>query len=335
MPGELEPIAKHLPVTYSRVDYTISDETRKLLEEGLNENTKRAYTRQWTSFEAWCVKAGRVYLPATPETLTEYVTHLTKATKPPSPTSIQQAIATIRHVHAQAGHDDQPAIKGALTALKGYRKRWLHRGQRVNKAAPILLEDLQAMVKTCKPTTPRGIRDRAILLLAWPMMARRSEVANLWDRDVEVTPKGLLVYIAMSKTDQEGKGFEVAVPKGTGETDPVAALKAWRDVKAAAGIQGGKLFRSINRWGQIQEGICADAIGRIVKQSAMAAGLPSAEQYSAHGMRAGSATQAHIGGKRLSAISRQGRWSEKSATVLGYIRGVDQWEDNPMDGIGL
>jgi integrase len=335
LPGELEPYRNTQPVTtYNDADYRLSDDTRKLLEEGLNDNTRRAYTRQWIVFGNWCTGEGRVELPATAETLAEYVTHLTKAKL--SPTTIQQAIATVRHVHTQSGYDDQPAQRGALAALKGYRKRWANQGKRHKKATPILLEPLVKMVETCDLGTPRGVRDRAILLVAWPMMARRSEVANLWDDDVVETPRGLLVYVAMSKTDQDAQGSEVAIPAGKNDlTNPVLAVRDWRAVKAEAGVVGGKLFRSINRWGHVGPAICPDAIGRIVKQAAVAAGLPNPERYSAHGMRAGSATQAHMHGKRLSDIARQGRWSEKSATVLGYIRGVDQWDDNPMEGIGL
>jgi hypothetical protein len=36
-----------------------------------------------------------------------------------------------------------------------------------------------------------------------------------------------------------------------------------------------------------------------------------------------------------STIAAHGRWAPTSPVVLGYIRAVDRWADNPMHGVGL
>lgn len=343
MSGEIEPYRRPEPTEHTARDFELSDGAKRLVLEGLNENTYRAYQKQWAPFVDWCQRDGRVALPATAATLTEYITHLIQNGGPHSttlsPASISQAISAIRHVHTGYGYPEQPPITAALSALKAYRKQCAANGKRPRKAMPILLDALQDMVATCDPNTTVGIRDRAVLVISWGLMSRRSEVAALWDHDVRETPDGLEVYIAISKTDKDAKGEEVAIPKSEppegkqSDTDPVLAVRAWRDTLAAHGITGGKLFRSIDRHGNIRDSIGPDGVNRIVKKATEAAGLHRSDQYSAHGLRAGGATQAYKNGALLGSITRQGRWSERSATVLGYIRGVDKWADNPMKGM--
>src|SRR5262245_57402061 len=59
--------------------------------------------------------------------------------------------------------------------------------------------------------------------------------------DIEETPEGMLVTLRRSKTDQEGLGRRVAIPRGE-IACPVAALRAWLD---AAGVTEGAIFRRI------------------------------------------------------------------------------------------
>ncbi|MGN9847454.1 tyrosine-type recombinase/integrase, partial [Nonomuraea sp. H19] len=54
-----------------------------------------------------------------------------------------------------------------------------------------------------------------------------------------------------------------------------------------------------------------------------------------HSLRAGGATGAYLGGADPLVIGRHGRWRDGSRTVLGYIRGIDRWAHNPMNGTGL
>ena len=49
----------------------------------------------------------------------------------------------------------------------------------------------------------------------------------------------------------------------------------------------------------------------------------------------GGATAAHKVGAPVSVIAEHGRWAKESPIVLGYIRAVDRWTDNPMHGVGL
>jgi hypothetical protein len=72
---------------------------------------------------------------------------------------------------------------------------------------------------------------------------RRSELCDLEVADLTETPDGYRVLIRRSKTDQEGAGQEVAIPRGL-KLCPVASLQAWL---TAAGIT-----EAVLRGGRVQ-----------------------------------------------------------------------------------
>lgn len=305
------------------------------LDRSVPENTKTAYRRQAELFVAWCEERGRDTLPASAQTLADYVSHLADLDKAPS--TIEQAIATIRTAHRQAGYKGQPDTEAALRILKVHKRDRAEQGKRKRKAPPVTLTVLRAMVDTADPATLAGRRDRVLLILGFAMMARRSELAALRIDDVTFTDDGLTVLIRASKTDQAAEGAEVHIPHGVyPDTDPVRVARAWLDALTARDITDGPLLRRINRWGQLQPGgMSGAAINEAVRRLAVTAGLPNAPDFTAHGLRAGGPTEAAKAGQPVSFIADHGRWSKTSPQVLEYIRPVDKWRDNPMRGIGL
>ena len=95
------------------------------------------------------------------------------------------------------------------------------------------------------------------------------------------------VRIRRSKADQEGRGQEIAIPRGT-KLQPVAAVQDWL---RAAGITSGPVFRAVDRHELIGACLTAQSVALIVKQHAGAVGLdPSA--FAGHSLRAGFLTSA-------------------------------------------
>lgn len=327
-------------------DTAISPSTRDRLQRSVPANTQAAYTRQWNTFTAWCTAAGRNPLPATPESLAEYVSHLADLDRAPS--TIEQAVAAIRTAHRLAGHQGQPDTAAALAVLKVHKRDRATSGKRKRKAPPVTLGPLRAMIDATDPDTLVGLRDRVLLVLGFAMMARRSELAALriedvtfnYDDDVQPTvPTGLTVLIRSSKTDQEATGAEVCIPRGSHpDTDPVRVVRAWLAALAQQGVTDGPLLRRVNRWGRKLQGgggMSGAAINERVQALATAAGLESADLFTAHGLRAGGPTEAAKGGVPVAFIAAHGRWSVKSPQVHEYVRAVNRWKDNPMRGIGL
>jgi hypothetical protein len=80
----------------------------------------------------------------------------------------------------------------------------------------------------------------------------------------------MVITIRKSKTDQERKGREVAIPQSGGSICPVRALQCWIE---ASGIVEGPLFRPIDRTGRISKAaLSADAVSVILKRRLKDAG---------------------------------------------------------------
>ncbi len=317
------------------VDHELSEAARERIIAGVAANTRRAYSLQLERYAAWCAEHGRTALPATPETLAEFVSHLCDLDL--GPASIQQAIAAVRTAHRLAGHRGKPDTKLALDALRGHRKQRAEQGARTRKAPPITQEMLRAMIDASPADALVGLRDRVLLVIGWAMMGRRSELAALRVGDIAETPDGIEILIRVSKTDQDAHGAVVPIPRGShGATEPVRVIRAWLEALAERGADVGqesRLLRSVDRHGHPSEAIDSESINRVVRAAALRAKVPNAERITAHSLRAGGATSAYRAGAPVSVIAQHGRWSEKSPVVLGYIRAVDQWADNPMRGL--
>ena len=333
--AELAPIDQAgVPAGHTDADRSVSEATRRRIIDAVPANTTRAYGRQWAAFITWCAADGRAALPATAETLAEYVGHLADAGR--APATIEQAVAAIRTAHRAAGHREQPDTEGARLVLRGHRRARAAGGRRARQATPVTIESLRAMVEHCDPDTVIGLRDRVALVLGLALMGRRSELVALELADVTETPDGLEVLIRASKTDQDALGAVVAIPPGQhADTDPVRLVRAWRARLAEHGHTSGRLLRSVTRHGRIGASLSADAVSDLVQAAAKRAKLPHADTYSAHSLRAGGATAAYRAGAPVSTIAAHGRWAAGSPVVLSYIRAVDRWRDNALTGIGL
>jgi site-specific recombinase XerD len=316
------------------IDLFLSDSAKEKIEQAVPTETKRAYKRQWGRFHDWCSDHGRQMLPATGETLAEYVSHLVDEGL--SPATIEQAIGTIRTMHTISGNEGQPNTRAALLVLRFHKRDRADNGRVTKKSPPITIPALRAMVETCDLGTLTGLRDRATLVLGVAMMGRRSELVSLHLEETREDEDGVSAYIRKSKTDQDAEGCEIFMPFGDHpETCPVRVVRAWREALLGFGEKNGRLLRSVTRWAKPGNGLSGDAVNRIVRRRAVAAGLDHADAYTAHSLRSGGATSAYLGGATIYDIARQGRWLPTSPVVLGYIRAVDNRKNNPMRGIGL
>lgn len=320
--------------TQRRNDDVMDASTAARIAASVPDETSRAYHRQWEAFVDWCATTDRTALPATPTTVAVYVSHL--ADRDLSPASLDQAIAVIRRFHRESGYTGQPDTAAARDVLRAHRRAWSDGGHLVREAPPVALDQLRAMVEASDPKTVIGLRDRALLVLGFSLMARRSELAALDLADVREVPEGLLVRIRKSKTDQEARGAEIAVPFGSRpDTCPVRAVRAWRAELADAGVTSGPLLRSVSRHGRIGDGITGKGVSLAIRAAAGRARLTNADAFTGHSLRAGGATAAAKAGVPTGTIARHGRWSPTSPVVNKYVRTVDRWRDNAMADVGL
>ncbi len=330
-PGDPLPTEADQP-TYTERDLYVSARTAERLKNKSGpRNTSRTYDNQRDLFRRWCEKEGRVHRPCTTATYVEYIAHLIEAGR--APNAISVAMSAIR---TWMPDDKKPGTAEARGMLNEYKKEW---NKRVGvKKAPAITDDMiRAMVATCDPQHPIGIRDRAVLLLGRGALNRRSELADLTIGNVTVESDGVALYFTSSKTDQEAKGEETFIPAWDDpDIDPVHATRAWLNVLHQLGVREGAFLRALTREGRLQSRVTAtergdhvtgDAINEWVRGRAKLAGIKDWEKITAHGLRRGGAQAiADAGGDP----THQGRWQEGSAVVKReYLDRASSRRDNP------
>jgi integrase len=309
-------------------------------------NTLRAYAQDWQVWQDYTAELGIPLLSASVGALTGFVVWLERGrtlrpeeradpdiperAAPAAPSTIERrltgALSGLRHHKVVV---DPEASRAAWRALKGYRQRLAREGvQRGRgKATMVTLADLRAMSRAC-PETLAGIRDRAMLLIGFPIAARCSDLANLLVTDIcAVDDRGLAITVRHGKSTGE-----MVVPRRMSvDTDPVRAWHAWR---RAAEIADGAAFRRIDRHGNVGEaGLTTAGVNQILTRAGTRAGLPY--RVTGHSLRSGFATEARRAGADDVAIADQGRWVRGSRALYEYIRRVDQWKDNAAGVLDL
>ena len=234
------------------------------------ENTDRAYRAQWKVFVEWCAAFGLESLPAPPAVAALFFT--SRAREGRSVATLKIGAAAVTHFHTAAGFDSPCAHPKVAEVLAGIRRG---HGRPQQQASAITLPVLRKLVGALGDDL-NATRDRSLLLIGWAGGFRRSELCALDVSDVVESSDGLTITVRRGKTDQEGKGRQIAVPYGSSPwTCPV---RAWRTWVLASGITEGPAFRSV-RYGRctarrLGPGEVSRVLKRLGKVAGCAAGRP-------------------------------------------------------------
>jgi integrase len=279
-------------------------------------NTRRAYQSDLRAFMAW---GGTV--PCVPETVVAYlVVHAAQF----SPFTLHRRLVAIGRAHSILGHANPCKSELVRMTLRGI---WRMHGRPQRQVQPMLREDVLAMLPHMKG--PRGIRDRALILVGFAGAFRRSELVALQQSDIAFVKEGLTATIRRSKTDQEGIGRKVAIPYARSHACPVKALSAWLE---HAAIRCGPVFRPVKKGGAIgRDALSPQSVALIVKQYASKAGL-DIRDYSGHSLRAGLITSAAKAGVSTWKIREQ-TGHKSDAMLQRYIRDAGLFDGNAAGSV--
>lgn len=311
----------------AEVRVAVTQALRRYVQASKAPNTLRAYDSDLRHFQAWCRSRHALWLPATAETVALYIASLADAGSKPS--TIRRRLSAIAEVHRLARFPSPAADELVRLAMVGIRRR---HGSAPTQKAALTTSDVTRLLATTSPVSAAGARDRAVLLLGFAGGFRRSELVALDLDDVHELPHGLRIRVRRSKTDQEGVGRELGIPRGEHpDTCPVRAFQAWR---AAGRIESGALFRPVDRHDRVGVNRLTDrAVARIIQRGARRAGLDP-QLYAGHSLRAGLATAAAAAGAPERAIMAQ--TGHRSVTSMRrYIRAGTLFEENAAAYLGL
>ncbi len=290
---------------------------RDYAEAAQADNTRRVYRVGWNDFTAYCINNGFGALPASPQSVALYVTALAARAKL---ATIRLYLASIAEKHRETGLDSPTSHDMVRRIVRGIART---NGSSQTRKAAVTLDHLRAMLLEVRGDDLKAKRDRAMVLLGFSAALRRSEIAALCVEDLRFEKRGLVVTIRRSKTDQEAKGVEIAVPYVANRSlCAVRALKTWLEASA---VTAGALFRSFTLKRQMLETpIDGRDVANLVKKLASKARLEG--DFSGHSLRAGFATSAAASKVSLDAIARTTR--HKSLSVLmGYVRPAQAFDD--------
>lgn len=292
-------------------DVAIAD-ARRYIENALSENTRKAYR---ADLEHYRTHGGTI--PATPEQVAAYLSRFAGIL---SISTLSRRLVSIGMAHKVAGHPSPTTSELVRLTFRGIRRT---HAKKQKQAAALLKDDLLAILRQT-PDTLKGIRDRALLIIAFAAGLRRSEVVGLDIADIELVPKGMTITLRRSKTDRLREGRTIAIPFGRTAVCPVHIIKEWL---ALLPDQDGPLFRPIAKGGRISSQRLSDhAVSELVKHYVTKIGL-DASVFSSHSCRAGLVSSCAMAGVASWIIRRQtGHRSEEM--VQKYIRPVEAFSYN-------
>jgi integrase/recombinase XerD len=192
-------------------------------------------------------------------------------------------------------------------------------GERVTHAAPsrsrrldedvVTPAEIESLLRVCSSRAPTGVRNRAMIAVAWRCGLRIGEVLALWPKDVDVTSATVIV--------QHGKGDKrriVGMDAGT-----CALVDRWLQVrrKYSAGRRS-PLFCTL-RGGPLDQSYVRHLLPRLAGK----AGID--KRVHAHGLRHAYATELEREGARLTTI-RDLLGHSSTAVTDRYLRRIGATE---------
>jgi len=138
--------------------------------------------RNW---ERYCAQHSFPVLPTTVEALRAYIGDMPARV---TAGTLRHVVAAVRRWHLEAGVDD-PADEALLDELRRAQRRC-----RVPDISPCLTHDLATVINGI-PDSPRGARDKLLVLLSYSGRVSSPAMAKLDRGDVRIDPRGMVLDV--------------------------------------------------------------------------------------------------------------------------------------------
>lgn len=288
---------------------------------GYAPNTRRSLMSCW---RVWAEFAQQQDIPIFPIQLQDIERFLLAGiTRGRKRATLEQYLFALDQMFQFAGVDNPMKFKkGRMLWKQLQNDHGLAEEQ--SKKQGLLLEDLQRILAAISDDQPSAVRDRALLVVAYESMTRRSEVASMQVEKLEFKKDGSgAIRLGKTKTDQSGKGSRLPLT-----AEAMTHLQAWLEL---ANIVEGPIWRAVPaRWTgkrPLRKPLEAQEVARIIKRRAAQAGMNPA-LFSGHSTRIGGAEDLVSDGASDAQVMQAGRW--KSTTMVArYTRHLRD-SDNAM-----
>jgi integrase len=174
--------------------------------------------------------------------------------------SINVRITGVRKLAVEAADNGllAPELASGITRVKGVASKGVRLGNWLT------VRQAQTLLNMPDATTPKGLRDRAILAVLLGCGLRRSEVAAITVGHIQQRDGRWCIVDLVGK---HGRVRTVPMP-----TRVKVAVDAWT---SAAGAAEGYVFRTVNRGGRVQGSALSEkVVWQLLQGYAAAAGVP-------------------------------------------------------------
>lgn len=249
-------------------------------------------------------------------------------------------VASLRRWHEVSGRDAvwvfTPTDRRGGREDRAWRSKAIYSIRRSRRES--IGGDIDTRIALLGEVPSEVLRDKAILLLGFAGAFRRPDLCNLRWSDVTFEERGAIVRLRRSKTDREGAGVDVGIPRGRSTlTCPVTAMQRWRE---RVTLQFGEqfdvdlpCFARVGRAGRIDaEPLTPEAITLVVRRRMAATGIEG--RWGGRSLRRGFISTAADLGIRLEDIAKQSRHATLDSLIL-YIAADDPLRNNAASQTGM
>ncbi|EJO2025991.1 tyrosine-type recombinase/integrase [Vibrio parahaemolyticus] len=277
----------------------------KFVRGGLRDRSWNELQNKWSQFFNYCLSNQLVPLPASHDTVFEYIRLRSKVLHR---STLKRDMWAINAIHNAAGFmkpcDDQ-AIKNFV---KRVSEEQAANGIFITQAVALLSIDLDEIEKEFKERrTVQSMRDRAILGLMFSCLLRGSELRNVKFEHVDLSRRKLLIPI--SKTNHSGEPDIAPI-----STKAAGWLNEYMTIAGEFG-PGDFLFRGVSKYDKLfksgKKQLSHDALVGVFHRGfdVVAYRKSPGRRFSCHSTRVGCCQALWEAGVPLEKIMKLGRWS--------------------------
>jgi site-specific recombinase XerD len=278
----------------------------KKIEGAYAPSTISAYKSNFENFIKYCDVIHQEALPASSEVVVSFIKSISDGRLKSA--SIRMAVASIATIHKLNRLNDpvnDPDVKLEM------RRMHRHLGRASSQAYGINKDFLNKMI-AATTNDLRGIRDKALLSLAYDTLCRRSEIVSLDIEDIIYSKEQMKIRLRKSKTDQDRLGRIIEISH-----ESKMHLINWLQQSK---LTSGYLFRGIKNNKKMTISLNKSQINKILKGLAEKINIKKeiVAKISGHSTRVGATQDLLKSGASLPIMMQKGRWT-KTDTLMRYL----------------
>ncbi|AUR86362.1 integrase/recombinase [Vibrio phage 1.084.O._10N.261.49.F5] len=293
---------------------SITDVFTNFNEEAYSENTCKALKQAWNLFEGDCMSKGVKSLPASSETVVEYLKSRSNSSHRNTLKSDFWAIGKVHELNSLPSPTETLKVK---KCLKGLVKTKVMKEEVIKQADAANWEDIrEKIVELNKSDRVLDVRNASILALSYAGLLRSSELSGVKIKHLNLDHENPYVILPYTKTNKTGVADQVSIPAIVAQM-----IKKYLSLRKEVMTEEEYLFNPVTRHNSTTKHkteLSYRAILDIYKNIEV-----KGKSLSTHSCRVGAAQDMWKVGVESNKIVKLGRWSNE-ARAAQYACGYNQ-----------